>query len=79
MNKLLLTCLLGLFMASCTIIDEELIIANGLATVKMVDDRPKVRVATGVDECKWKARIEFHDLNEGDHEVWFLCEVPFKI
>lgn len=73
--------LLGLVAAlsSCTIVNETLIIANGLATVKVINNKPKVRVSTGIDDCKWRGRIKLSDLSDGDHEIWIRCKIPFSM
>lgn len=59
----------------CTIINEELIILNGLATVKVINNKPKFRLASGLEECKWSGRVEVDDLSDGNHEVIFKCKL----
>ena len=68
--------LLCLLNTSCVRIhDETLYIAGDLITVQVNDNKPKVRVATGVDECRWRAKV---DIPEKEWELWFLCERPFR-
>ena len=55
--------------------DETLYVADGLITMQIVDNKPKVRVATGLDECKWRARVQVHDL-DADQQLWFRCRFP---
>ncbi len=64
--------ILCLLLSGCAIKDESLIIANELVVVKMEDNRPRVRLATGLDDCKWRFR---GNLREGEFKVLFLCSM----
>ncbi|CAL9978671.1 hypothetical protein VPHD51_0106 [Vibrio phage D51] len=64
--------ILCLLLSGCAIKDESLIIANELIVVKMEDNRPRVRLATGLEECKWRAR---GNIQEGEYEALFLCSI----
>ena len=68
-----------ILIASCTIVQQELIILDGLATVKIINNKPKFRMATGLDECKWGGRVKLDDLDGGDHEITFKCKIPIKL
>lgn len=68
--------LLSIALGGCTIINEELIILDGLVTVVVIDDKPKVRVSTGIKECKWRGRAS---LKVDDYEVWVKCSIPFTL
>ena len=78
LNKLILIVLISII-SGCTIINEELRIANGLVTLKVIDNKPKVRLASGLEDCRWRARVQVHDLDNGNHEVWFICKIPFSM
>ena len=68
-----LACAIAIVCTGCVMLDETLIIAGGLATIQIIDNRPRVRVSTGVEECKWRAR---GNLNQGDYAVHVQCRIP---
>lgn len=63
-------------LSGCTIINEELIILDGIVTMRVEDNKPKVRVATGIEACKWRGRGSFAKDN---YEVWVKCSLPFSL
>lgn len=56
----------------CTMLDEQLVIGEDLVVITMGPDRPRVRVAAFVDECKWRAKWHLGR----DYEVRLECSVP---
>ena len=68
--------LLSIALGSCVIVNEELLILNGIVSIKVVDDKPKVKVSTGIKECKWRGRAS---LRVDDYEVWVKCTIPFTL
>jgi len=71
--KILLT-LLVISTVGCTIRDETLSIADDLVTVKLRENKPpKVTVATGIDECRWKGKYQI----SGDYDLGINCEYKF--
>lgn len=58
--------------AGCVVRDETMYIAGDLVTVTVRDSRPRVRVSTGLDDCKWRAR---GNLNSEDYAVYIECKV----
>lgn len=73
------TILLLYTLTACTIVDEELRIANELIIIRMENDKPKVRVATGLEDCKWRAKVEVNDLSDGEHELHLQCAVSTNL
>ena len=51
-----------LALSGCAIRDERLSIADDLVVINFEDNRPKVRIATGSDYCKWRGKlnVELH-------------------
>lgn len=62
-------------LSGCAIHDEVLYIGGDLITVRMQEGRPKVRVSTGIHNCKWRGRVSFSDMSEGNHQIWIKCRV----
>lgn len=62
-----------LLISGCSIHNETLDIGSGLLTVQMVDSKPKVRMATGIDECRWRGK---GNITEGEYEAHFQCSIP---
>ena len=65
--------------SGCAVRNETLYIAEGLVTMQIIDNKPKIRVASGLDDCKWRARVKVHDLDGGNHEIWLKCKIPFSM
>lgn len=58
-------------LSACTIVDEKLIIANELVVVNFEENRPKVRVATGSEHCKWRGKYNI----DGHYYIGIECKV----
>lgn len=70
------TLLISMVLAGCTIIDEELIVLDGLVTLRVEANKPKVRVATGIEACKWRGRAS---LAKDNYEVLLHCSMPISL
>lgn len=70
------TLLISMALAGCTIVDEELRVMDGLVTLRVEANKPKVRVATGIEACKWRGRAS---LAKDNYEVWLQCSIPFTL
>jgi len=81
MNGRVIILLIGLIgiawqLAGCAIKNEELHIVDSLIIVKMENNKPKVRVASGFDECKWRGKVHFES---EDYEIWLKCKIPLNL
>lgn len=63
-------------LTGCAFKNEELHIADSLVIVKMENNKPKVRVASGFDECKWRGK--YHSTTE-NYEIWLKCKIPLSL
>ena len=63
-------------LSGCAFKNEELHIANSFVIVKMENNKPKVRVASGFDECKWRGKVHFES---EDYEIWLKCKIPLNL
>lgn len=68
--------LVTLLLVGCTIRNEVLYVGGELLTVEMVNNKPKVRVGTGIDECRFRGRVQLSDLDDGEHNLNIECKVP---
>ena len=68
--------MLCLLLTGCAVVDNELRIAGDLIVVSVINNKPKVRVSTGVDECKWRGTLSFQTY---DYELWVKCSIPFTL
>ena len=77
MLKRYLTLLLAFASVSCAVHDETLVVGGDLelVTVKFENNKPRVRVATGLDSCRWGGRYDIRQ--PSDYEVKILCSVSF--
>lgn len=74
--KALLTISLLVGLSGCAIHDETMYIAGELVTIKFEDNRPKVRVSTGIEHCKWRGKAQIQSAN---YEVWMVCSIPWSM
>lgn len=56
----------------CVVHNETLYVAGELVTVRFEDNKPRVRVSTGLDECKWRAK---GNISEDDYSIRIECKV----
>lgn len=64
--------LTALLISGCSIHNETLDIGDGIVTVKMVGNKPKIRAATGLEECRWRGK---GNINKSEYEVHFQCSI----
>lgn len=79
MNGRVIILLIGLVgiwwqLTGCAVRDETLYIAE-VVEVRIENNKPKVRVASGFDECRWRGKVR---LQAEEYEIWFKCQIPFR-
>ena len=65
------TLLLIPLLSACATHNGELRVLNGVITAKVENERLRVRVHTGVDECRWSGKYR-----KGDYQVQLQCTIP---